>query len=597
MDLIHSQLTQRGFLLGSCVVCDNDDEAGDFHLSVGLSPTLITKLACSCNLPLVPHNVYDVKQRLFLAQEALKIIDRCGIKYKSHCLLHHRHSLHKVVSNRSINDINSYFGGSIAIFFTWLKFLTVSLTLPSYIGLFVFAYQVYSGIEDDWYTPLYCCSVIVWNVVFVKFWRQHVSVSKFAWGQHDQLLTLDEPMRSTSKTQSGVNGHVSSQISIAMRLLRYWMWGGILCFLFIATIPLLGFGYLKAISCPEEFPEYLLIGINQLIENVSFNALSLNKNYLGLLLYCAFSVIVEKIGRFGICPFVIRHIFEKENINTNECKMAAVHADVAYMIVSRFTILLYLCLWEHNVSQARALLSIKLIFDQYEIMHSATLQEKKLHTFRIPKPTSMHKKYGTKHIGNDEEPTSQKRLSAANRLFRTVSNDVDPALIPSQHSTSPQSQDTERSVSDEASDLSTADTDSTATTKKRKKVHLKNFSRAFEKISKMVTGYHEPLSSRSDAYGGPSPQPQSSPKPFHKRFLSPKQSGSVDSDDEVEHDRVKSKCEEWKPKKNLEVLPLHDNMLLEDVYAPVSKLLFLILQYHRRNLDNSQPNYNCLPCL
>ena len=127
MDLTQNQLLQRGFLLGSCVVCTSEDsEEETYSLSVGLSPTLITKLACSCNLPLIAHDLYDSKQRLFLAQEALKIIDRCGIKYKSHCLMHRRIELHAVVSSRSIQDINDYFGGSIAIFFTWLNYLSVT---------------------------------------------------------------------------------------------------------------------------------------------------------------------------------------------------------------------------------------------------------------------------------------------------------------------------------------------------------------------------------------------------------------------------------------------------------------------------------------
>jgi hypothetical protein len=436
MSLINNQLTQRGFLLGSCVVCDNDQEEGDFHLSVGLSPTLITKLACSCNLPLVPHNIYDAKQRLFLAQEALKIIDRCGIKYKSHCLLHRRHDLHEVVSSRSIADINSYFGGSIAIFFTWLKFLTVSLTFPSYLGLFVFLYQLYSGIDDDWYTPLFFCCVIFWNIVFVKMWRQHVSISKFSWGQNDQIMSVDEPPTTASKSRaavekcSGSNSSSSSsagkegQVVTATRLFVYWMGGSLLCCFFLMSVLLSIVGYLHITKIPENLSEYAILTVAKMVETLTFNFFTFDNNYLGLLLYCAYSIIVEKIGRFFICPIFVKALFGKRSIA--QWKMAAVYVDVAYTLIARFSILLYLCFWEHQMSQARALLALRLIVDQLDILYSARLQKVKLHSFQIPN-SAKHQKHDAKNLHNNEvlAPIAPKKVGGMRKLFREISTEFD----------------------------------------------------------------------------------------------------------------------------------------------------------------------------
>lgn len=562
MSLIHNQLIQRGFLLGSCVVCDNDLEKGDFHQSVGLSPTLITKLACSCNLPLVPHNVYNTKQRLFLAQEALKIIDRCGIKYKSHCLLHRRFDLHEVVSSRSIPDINNYFGGSIAIFFTWLKFLTVSLTLPSYIGLFVFLYQHYSGIFDDWYTPLYCCCVIVWNIVFVKLWRQHVSISKFSWGQNenDQIITVDEPPKlKPCKEVKDVK-----ESSTALRLIVYWIGGSCLCLFFLCTVPIMIAGYLLIMKIPDNLGESTTLTLAKAIELCSFNLFTLDKPYLGLLLYSAYSIVVEKIGRYLICPIFVKQLFGKQSIApAKEWKNAAVHVDIAYTLIARFAILIYLCLWKHEVPRARALMSLKIIIFQIEILYSAKLQKREFHSFHIPKSARNHK-----FEKRDTSPPPSKR-----KLFKEVSMEMDPSIgTPIPRSNTP----------GEELDLGSL-TDSnvtSATIKKKKKFHFKNITRVANKVKNLVgrQSSHSPDQEHQQASDPELDFPEPVIRHHHhtkmthvKRLLSVSGTDVSSSDDEEEVVLTNDKkCEEWKPQTKLDVTQSDGNLLMEDVYAPVS---------------------------
>ena len=555
--MIQNQLIQRGFLLGSCVVCDNEEEVGDFHQSVGLSPTLITKLACTCNLPLIAHDLYDAKQRLFLAQEALKIIDRCGIKYKTHHLLHRRQALHEVVSNRSIVDINNYFGEAVAIFFTWLKFLSVSLTLPSFAGLFVFAYQQFTGKYDDWYTPLYFCGVILWNIVFVKYWRQHISISKFSWGQEDQFISVCDP----PKMKKNLENKVESNLSWGFKLVLYWVGCCLFCFFFLMTVPLTIGTYLYIMKNADFINDVLLFRVNKVVQFFTFSYWTVDYSSIGLLIYSIFLIIGEYIGRIIICPLFTRLLFDNASACVTEGTPAGTYVDIAFTLVFRFAILLYLCLQEQNILQVRKLLSLRVFADHLYLMYCGRLQKAQLRSFRVP-TSALNAKQTAKY--NVVQPSPLKKL------FKQISREDDPFWSPANKSHSDNSE--EHEATSEITDVSNS-------SRKKKRLHVKNFTRAVDKVVGFVWGSNSHSSSQkseeSDVEKNHDP-----PKKYQRRgsrrlsniFLK-LTSNSVDSNEYESEEEVLDSdiaVEEWKPPMQLNVDSNDAKLLMEDVYAPVS---------------------------
>ena len=255
-----------------------------------------------------------------------------------------------------------------------------------------------------------------------------------------------------------------------------------------------------------------------------------------------------------------------------EWKNAAVHVDIAYTLIARFSILLYLCLWKHQISQARALMSLRIIIFQFEILYSARLQKVKLHSFRIPKSAVKPgmKVKEERHLKTP--PPSERNIFREESAHLDAEVEEEPALPLPPPTESPDG---------DCESLSESHTTNTATaTKKKKKIHLKNLTRAFGKLVGVGS-----LSERDEDCGHvpaqvkvePSCASDISPGHHHSKFAHAKRmcslgtelSSSSDEEGEVVVQTDK-KCEEWKPRTRLDVTPVDGNLLMEDVYAPVS---------------------------
>mmetsp|Transcript_10114 Transcript_10114/g.15328 ORF Transcript_10114/g.15328 Transcript_10114/m.15328 type:complete len:739 (-) Transcript_10114:2282-4498(-) len=175
---VTTRLVERGFLIGSCV---SDEDSDHCFVSVGLSSELIVKLAVQCALPIVTYDKYSTPQRTFLACQAMDLITRAGFEYTECFLLHRRSDLAEVAISSSDAKISSYFGPSIAVYFTWLKFFSFSLNVPCWLGLILFLYQLFFFSADSLFVPAACLLMSGWSIAFIKNWRQHMATTVFSW--------------------------------------------------------------------------------------------------------------------------------------------------------------------------------------------------------------------------------------------------------------------------------------------------------------------------------------------------------------------------------------------------------------------------------
>ncbi|XP_030753800.1 anoctamin-10 [Sitophilus oryzae] len=83
-----------------------------------------------------------------------------------------------------IEDIRNYFGETIALYFAFLEYYTLSLVVPVILGLlgYVFTETV----------PFFCAFNVVWVTLFLELWKRKSNSLAYNWGTIG-MTSLDEP--------------------------------------------------------------------------------------------------------------------------------------------------------------------------------------------------------------------------------------------------------------------------------------------------------------------------------------------------------------------------------------------------------------------
>lgn len=70
--------------------------------------------------------------------------------------------------------IKSYYGENIAIYFEWLNFYMIWLSMPALLSLVLVlrASLMSIPLEENYSYSLYSFFIVVWGVLFSKFWRR-----------------------------------------------------------------------------------------------------------------------------------------------------------------------------------------------------------------------------------------------------------------------------------------------------------------------------------------------------------------------------------------------------------------------------------------
>jgi len=74
-----------------------------------------------------------------------------------------------------VKEINEYFGSEIAFYFAWMNYSTKWYIFPGVFGLGVYLYGQFSehSVDDNPYIPLFSLFVVIWAVLFMKYWRRN----------------------------------------------------------------------------------------------------------------------------------------------------------------------------------------------------------------------------------------------------------------------------------------------------------------------------------------------------------------------------------------------------------------------------------------
>ena len=83
-----------------------------------------------------------------------------------------------------VQEIEDYYGPSIAFYFAWMGHLGSWLRILAVFGFSSYCFRKYRGdtIDEDEYTPFYGVLCFIWAILFIKFWDRQESNIAYEWG-------------------------------------------------------------------------------------------------------------------------------------------------------------------------------------------------------------------------------------------------------------------------------------------------------------------------------------------------------------------------------------------------------------------------------
>ncbi|CAM6117478.1 unnamed protein product [Calypogeia fissa] len=108
-----------------------------------------------------------------------------------------------------IDEIYSYFGGKVAIYFAFLGMYTKWLLFPGAFGLLLWFKDF--GSWEPAIPPIFSMTVIIWSVLFLQFWKRHNAGLQARWG----MVIEDPEVRESRAKMTGEDGsvHVLSDLN------------------------------------------------------------------------------------------------------------------------------------------------------------------------------------------------------------------------------------------------------------------------------------------------------------------------------------------------------------------------------------------------
>ncbi|XP_044726729.1 anoctamin-10 isoform X2 [Chrysoperla carnea] len=110
-----------------------------------------------------------------------------------------------VLKQQPFENIRTYFGEAIALYFIFLGFYTMALILPTALGII----QTFLSSET---LPFFCIFNVIWATVFLEVWKRKCSEYAYKWGTIG-MTSLDEPRASYygQMIKDPVSGRVTPQ--------------------------------------------------------------------------------------------------------------------------------------------------------------------------------------------------------------------------------------------------------------------------------------------------------------------------------------------------------------------------------------------------
>ncbi|XP_077868083.1 anoctamin-10-like [Saccoglossus kowalevskii] len=142
-----------------------------------------------------------------------------------------------------INDIAHYFGDSIALYFAFLGYYTMSLIVPALFGLFYYVYHSFLDKKETNFTA-FAIFNLVWSTLFLEAWKRKCAAITYHWGTYG-MVKFEEPRPNFVGTvgRNRITNRVELTYPKWKRSLKKYLVSlpVILMFLFIAIVVMLGY--------------------------------------------------------------------------------------------------------------------------------------------------------------------------------------------------------------------------------------------------------------------------------------------------------------------------------------------------------------------
>eukprot|EP00052_Salpingoeca_macrocollata_P021836 m.188162 g.188162 ORF g.188162 m.188162 type:complete len:701 (+) comp21639_c0_seq2:33-2135(+) len=93
----------------------------------------------------------------------------------------------------TIHNIRDYYGEGVAYYFGWMRFFTLSLTVPGMLGVALWALTPQGWtVDNNPYVPVFSIAVVLWGFLFVKGWARCSTEYAFLWDTVDSAKTYQQ---------------------------------------------------------------------------------------------------------------------------------------------------------------------------------------------------------------------------------------------------------------------------------------------------------------------------------------------------------------------------------------------------------------------
>jgi len=81
-----------------------------------------------------------------------------------------------------LSKMRKYFGEQVAMYFLFLSTYSTWLLYPTFFGVALYAFQLYSGRENIVLAPFFAIFISIWSTCFLDFWKRKMAITSLKWG-------------------------------------------------------------------------------------------------------------------------------------------------------------------------------------------------------------------------------------------------------------------------------------------------------------------------------------------------------------------------------------------------------------------------------
>ena len=129
------------------------------------------------------------------------------------------------------DEIRTYLGETVTIYFAFLEFYTYFLIPPAVLG--IVSHLFASQLNEDWAVALFCIFNLVWSTLFLESWKRRTAELAYKWGTI-KMEQFEEPRAAfygTSIRKDPITHRLQPQYPSRRRLLKYYL----------VSVPVMGF--------------------------------------------------------------------------------------------------------------------------------------------------------------------------------------------------------------------------------------------------------------------------------------------------------------------------------------------------------------------